>query len=106
LKAIALTGARRNGAMPSVPTFDELGLRGVDAESYWGLYAPSASPPEVLARISAAYGQALRKPAVTARLAELGYDIIGNTPSEHTTQMRAMIARWAEVVAKAGVTPD
>ena len=106
LKALALTGARRNSAMPSVPSFDELGLRGVDAESWWGLYAPSGSPPAVLARVSAEAARALRKPAIAQRLAELGYEPLGNTPAEHTAQWHAMVARWVEVIAKAGVQPD
>ncbi len=106
LKALALTGARRNGAMPTVPTFDELGLVGVNAESWWGLYAPAGSPPAALARFSAEVAKAVRKPAVAQRLADLGYDPVGNTPTEHTAQLRAMVATWVEVIAKAGVKPD
>jgi tripartite-type tricarboxylate transporter receptor subunit TctC len=106
LKALALTGARRNGAMPTVPTFDELGLVGVDAESWWGLYAPTGTPPAALARISMAVAKAMQQPAIAQRLAELGYDPIGNTPAAHTAQWHGMVERWIEVIAKAGVKPD
>jgi tripartite-type tricarboxylate transporter receptor subunit TctC len=106
LKALAVTGKRRNPAMPTVPTFEELGLPGVDGDSYWGLYAPTGSPSAALERVSAEFSKAMKKPAITHRLMELGYDPIGNTPAEHTAQMRQMIAHWQEVIAKAGVTPD
>jgi tripartite-type tricarboxylate transporter receptor subunit TctC len=106
LRAIALTGKQRNPALPGVPTFDESGLPGVDADTYWGLYAPAGVPPAVLATLNKAFVSALRSPAHAERLAALGYQIIGNTPQEHTQQMHAMIARWNEVVDKAGIKTE
>lgn len=103
LRAIAVTGKQRNPAMPRVPTFEESGLSGVDADTYWGLYAPAGVPPAVLAVLNKAFNAALRNPAHAERLAALGFIPIGTSVQEHTQQMRAMIARWADVIAKAGI---
>ena len=106
LRALALTAARRNAAMPDVPTFAEAGLSGVDAESYWGLYAPSGTPRAALDLLSAHCGRALRTGPIQARLAGLGYEVIGNTPEEHTRQFRAMVERWSALIGRAGITAD
>ncbi len=106
LRALALTGSQRNPAMPSVPTFEESGLKGLDADSYWGVYAPAGTPPAVLNTLQKAFASALRGPAHAERLAALGYQIIANTPEEHTKQMHAMVARWAEVIDKAGIKTE
>jgi len=103
LRAIAVTGKQRNPAMPRVPTFEESGLSGVDADTYWGLYSPAGVPPAVLAVLNKAFNAALRNPAHAERLAALGFIPIGNSVQEHTQQMRAMIARWADVINKAGI---
>jgi len=103
LRAIAVTGKQRNPAMPSVPTFEESGLTRVDADTYWGVYAPAGVPPAVLARLNKAFVEALRSPAHAERLAALGFLPIANTVQEHTQQMQAMIARWTEVIDKAGI---
>ncbi len=106
LKALAVTGKSRNPAMPNVPTFEESGLHGIDADTYWGLYAPAGTPPAVLAAVNRYFVAALKSPANAEKLAALGYIPIGNSPEEHTQQMHAMIARWTEVIDKAGIKPD
>ena len=106
LRAIALTGGKRNSAMPDVPSFEEAGLKGVEANSWWGLYAPSATPPAVLKTINEHFARALRKPELAERLAGLGFEIVANAPEEHTDQMRKMIAQWTDVVQRAKVQAD
>lgn len=106
LRAIAVTGKQRNPAMPRVPTFEESGLSGVDADTYWGLYSPAGVPPAVLAALNKAFAAAVRSPAHAERLAALGFIPIGNSVQEHTQQMRAMIARWADVIQKAGIKTE
>ncbi len=106
LKAMAVTGKQRNPAMPNVPTFEESGVPGVDADSYWGLYAPAGTPPAVLATLQKHFAAALRSPAHAERLASLGFLPIANTPEEHTKQMTGMIARWTEVIDKAGIKTE
>ena len=98
LRALAVTNVTRNPAMPSVPTFEEFGLKNVDADSYWGVYAPAGTPPAVLAVLNKHFVNAVRSPAHAERLASLGYLPLANTYQEHTQQMQSMIARWTEVI--------
>ena len=106
LRALAVTGKQRNPAMPGVPTFEESGVPGVDADSYWGIYAPAGTPPAALAALQKAFATAMRSPAHAERLATLGYLPIANSPEEHTRQMHAMVARWTEVIDKAGIKTE
>ncbi len=106
LRALAVTGKARNPAMPTVPTFEEFGLQGVDADSYWGLYAPAGTPPAALATLNRHFVAALRNPAHAERLAALGFLPIGNTQQEHTQQMQSMIARWTDVIEKLKITTE
>ena len=106
LRAIALTGDGRNPAMPDVPTFAEMGVPGVDANSWWGVYAPAGTPPAVLAKLNAAFVKALKTPAIAQRAAALGYLPIANSPAAHTAQMKQMVGSWTKVVDKAGIKPD
>jgi len=106
LRAIAVTGKQRNAAMPSVPTFEESGLAGVDADTYWGLYSPAGTPSAVVAALNKAFTAALRSPAHAERLAALGFLPIANSPQEHTQQFRDMIARWTDVIDKANIRTE
>jgi tripartite-type tricarboxylate transporter receptor subunit TctC len=106
LRALVVTGRQRNPAMRDVPTFEESGVKGVDADSYWGLYAPSGVPAPVLATLNRAFGGAMRSAALADRLADLGFIPIASSPEEGTRQMRAMIARWTEVVDKAKIKAE
>ena len=103
LKAIAVTGKQRNPAMPAVPTFEESGVAGVDADTYWGLYAPAGVLPAALATLNKAFTAALRSPAHAERLAALGFLPIANGAAEHTQQFRDMIARWTDVIDQAKI---
>jgi tripartite-type tricarboxylate transporter receptor subunit TctC len=103
LRALAVTGTQRNAATPTVPTFDEAGLPGVDVVSYWGLYAPAGTPPDVINTINQHFVRALRVPANIERLSSLGYLPLGNTPQEHNAQIRAMVAQWIDVMQKTNI---
>ena len=103
LRAIAVTGKQRNPAMPDMPTFDESGLPGIDADTYWGVYAPVGVPAAALATLNKAFTAALRSPMHAERLAALGYLPIANSVAEHTQQFRDMVARWTDVIEKAKI---
>jgi tripartite-type tricarboxylate transporter receptor subunit TctC len=106
LRAIAVTGKQRNPAMPDVPTFDESGLAGIDADTYWGVYAPAGAPAAALATLNKAFTAALRSPMHAERLAALGYLPIANSVPEHTQQLRDMVARWTDVIEKAKIQTE
>ncbi len=106
LRAMALTGEKRNPAMPDVPTFSEMGVKGVDADSYWGVYAPAGTPPAIVKTINEHFVKALKTPAIAKRAADLGYLPLANSPAEHTAQMKEMVAKWSQVIERANVKAD
>lgn len=103
LRPIAVTGAQRNAALPEVPTFDEAGLKGVDAISYWGTLAPAAVPRDIVNQLSAAAAKTLQLPEVRKRLVDLGYDPIGGSPEAYAENLRGEMGRWAKVVKSSGI---
>jgi len=106
LRALAVTNVTRNPAMPTVPTFEELGIKNVDADSYWGIYAPAGTPPTVLATLNRHFVSAMRSPAHAERLASLGYLPLANTHQEHTQQMQSMIAGWTDLIDRLKIRPE
>jgi len=106
LRALAVTNVTRNPAMPTVPTFEELGIKNVDADSYWGIYAPAGTPPAVLATLNRHFVSAMRSPAHAERLASLGYLPLANTHQEHTQQMQSMIAGWTDLIDRLKIRPE
>lgn len=103
LRAVALSATKRSEIMPTVPTFEEAGLKGVNAESYWGLYAPTGTPPEAVKVLNEHFVRALKEPKVINQLKELGFEIIANTPADHTAQLAKLVAEWTEIIDKAGI---
>ncbi|BBK42092.1 hypothetical protein STVA_21120 [Allostella vacuolata] len=100
VRAIAVTGDRRDPSMPEVPTFQESGVTGADVMSVWGLHAPAGTPIAVRRTIRDAVEAVMRDPEMTAKLAERGYHVLANTPEEHQAQTAAIVTQWLEVGRK------
>ncbi len=98
LRAIAVTGDKRNPSLPDTPTFVELGMATVDSLSYFGAVAPAALPREVITLLNGAIRSTLQTADVRRLLAERGYDIVGSTPEEYAANIRSEMAKWESVV--------
>jgi tripartite-type tricarboxylate transporter receptor subunit TctC len=103
---LAVTGDRRNPGLPDVPTFDELGLRGIEAASLWGVYAPARTPAPVIAKLNAAFAGGVREPSIADRLESLGFTPVGSDPPTLAARLAADVERWARVIRTAGIRPD
>jgi tripartite-type tricarboxylate transporter receptor subunit TctC len=106
LRALAVTGDKRNAATPGVPTFAEAGLPGVTASTYWGVLAPKGTPKEIVDRLSGEFAKAVRDPDVVKRIAELGYLPIGGGPADYAENIKSEIAKWAAVIKAAGIKAE
>ncbi len=106
LRALAITGERRNAAMPKVPTFAEAGLRGVDSGTHWNSLAPAATPRDIIAALNSAMINVLQMPDIRQRLTLLGFDTLGSTPEESAAHIRDEIAKWARVVSQAKIRTE
>jgi tripartite-type tricarboxylate transporter receptor subunit TctC len=106
LRAIAVTGDKRSRAMPSVSTFIEAGLKGVDASTYWGALAPAKTPADVVNKLSATIAQLLRMPEVSQKLIDLGFEPIGGTPEQYGQVIASEIDKWSKVIKAANIRLD
>lgn len=98
LKALAVTGDKRNEALPDVPTFQEAGLPGVDSSTHWQMLAPAHTPAAIVQRMNAEVNKILRDPEIRKKIAALGYDAAGGTPEDLAALNRDEIAKWTEVI--------
>ncbi len=103
LRAIAVTGEKRNASLPDTPTFLESGMKEVDSQSYFGSVAPAAVPKEIIGLLSGAMRKVLHMPDVRQRLAERGYDIFASTPEQYGDNIRSEMAKWERVVKSTGM---
>jgi tripartite-type tricarboxylate transporter receptor subunit TctC len=101
--AIATTGGARSLALPDVPTVAEGGLKGYDVTSWNGLAAPARTPVEILALINQGVNEALADPAIKAASAKFGLEARGSTREEMRLRVRDDVAKWAKVIADAGI---
>jgi tripartite-type tricarboxylate transporter receptor subunit TctC len=106
LKAIAIGSARRSPAAPDVPTVAEAGVPGFEYVAWNGNFAPAATPPALVARISADIRRALAAPDVVQRLAGLGSEPAGSTPAEFAAYLKDDYSRWSRVVKVIGLKAE
>jgi tripartite-type tricarboxylate transporter receptor subunit TctC len=103
LRAFAVTSRERSGAAPDMPTMAELGYPGFEAVPWFGLLAPAGTPQGVIDKIHRETTRALAQGDMRRRMAELGVDLIGNTPAEFAAVIKAEIPQWAAVIKGAGI---
>ena len=106
LKALAVTSSKRSFVAPDVPTMAEAGLAGYDISSWQAMYAPAATPREIVARLHAETAKILRTPENQKKLSELGLDAGGMSPDELLALMRSDIPRLGKVVRESGAKVD
>lgn len=105
IRGIAVTGAKRSAAFPDLPTIAET-LPGYEVVPWGGLIAPAGVPKDVQARLNAAVNKAMASPALLERFKALGVEPAGGTPEHFAAYVRKEIAKWAEVVKKAGIKAE
>jgi tripartite-type tricarboxylate transporter receptor subunit TctC len=106
LRGIANLGPKRSNQLPDVPTMKEAGVPGVEVVVWYGVFAPAATPHDVIAKLADAIARAARAPDLQQKLVDLGAEPVGNTPDEFGKQFREEVARWAEVVKVSGARAD
>ncbi len=103
LRALAVTSLTRSGALPDIPTLDEVGLKGFQAVAWNGLCAPARTPKDVIRRINADVLKVIRSPELAERLKAEGSDPVGDSPEQFAAFLREETARWRKVIEFANI---
>jgi tripartite-type tricarboxylate transporter receptor subunit TctC len=107
VRALAVTGKRRASVLPDVPTVGEaLGLPNYEALNWQALLFPAGTPQPIVERMAGEVIRILAQPDTRAKLAELGYEPIGNTPAQFTAVAAEEQKRWAAIIQAANITSD
>ena len=106
LRALAIAAAKRDPQLPEVATMKEAGVEGVEVAVWFGVFAPAATPKDVVQTLTNAVIRATRDPDMRKRLQEQGAEPVGSTAEEFGRFMRDEVARWAEVVKVSGARAD
>ena len=105
VKALAVTTAQRSPLLPGVPAMSET-IKGFEIDTWWGLVAPAGTPPEVLAKLSSAFTEALRAPETQQRYAQLMAEPVPSTPDQFGQFMARERARYQQIVKRSGAQVD
>jgi tripartite-type tricarboxylate transporter receptor subunit TctC len=106
LRALATTGAKRDPALPDLPTIAEAGVKGYESGVWFGIMVPAATPRDIVMKLNAAAVQATKSPEFVKRMTDLGYNIIPGTPEQMASMLKEEVARWAPIVKASGAKVD
>jgi tripartite-type tricarboxylate transporter receptor subunit TctC len=104
--AYATSGATRNPNIPGVPTILETGVSNVELESWFGLFVPAKTPPEILAKWQEAMQKVANMPEVKERFEKAGGKPISPTPAEVRTMVQSDYNRWKQLISNANIKAD
>jgi tripartite-type tricarboxylate transporter receptor subunit TctC len=103
VRALAITGAARSPALPDVPTLDELGIKGQEAETMQGVLLPAGTPKPIVDLLQAEIARIVHVPEVKDKLLAIGLEPDGMSQSAFAAYIKADIAKWKKVIADAKI---
>jgi tripartite-type tricarboxylate transporter receptor subunit TctC len=106
VKAVAVSGKSPSPILPGVPTVDQAGVTGYTATIWLGVMAPKGTPQAVVDKINREISKITRDPQVKAAWDKQGTDAVTMSVKEFDTFLRADIAKWADLITKAGIKVD
>lgn len=106
LRLLAVGSPKRSPQFPDVPTLDEAGFKGFDADTVFGFYAPARTPPEIVTRLNTEINRILATPAVKERIANLGGEALPGTPAAFHDRVMADSARFGAIIRERKILAD
>ncbi len=103
LRMLAVTTPKRNPALPDVPTLEESGVKGLEADLWQGFFLPKGTPKPIVDRWNAAILKALAIPEVKEKMTGFGFEIVGSSPEQLEKRINNEIAQWENVVKTANI---
>jgi len=106
LRALAATSPQRIPSLPDLPTMSETAFRGFEVGSGVGLVAPAGAPPDVIETLNREIAAIIATPGFHQRMAAIGVEVVGTTSAQYAKIISDDYAKWAKVVAAAGLKPE
>jgi tripartite-type tricarboxylate transporter receptor subunit TctC len=106
LKALGVSAARRVAFLPEVPPLSETGLSGFESVGWFGLVAPAATPPDIVAKLNAAFVKALNDPAVAEKIRGLGAEPAPSSADNFAQFIQSESVKWGKLIADAGISGE
>ena len=106
VRGLAVTSAKRVAAIPDVPTVAESGFPGFEDYTWVGVFAPKATPVEIVQKLNGEIEKILRKPEFQTRLANVGFEPVGGTTEQASAYLKTELQKWAKVVKETGAATD
>ncbi|MGZ8265422.1 MAG: tripartite tricarboxylate transporter substrate binding protein [Burkholderiales bacterium] len=106
LVALAVSSAKRNSALPNLPTISEAGVRGYEAIEWQGIVVPAGTPQNVIRTLYQAIAKAAQVPEIREKVAALGAEFVNSTPEEFEKFVKNELVVWSKVVKEVGIKID
>ena len=106
LKALGIGSVKRSALMPDIPTIAEAGLPGFELGSWYGIFAPAGTAPEIVRRIQSEIVKAINDPGMNDQFTALSAEPVGSTPDEFRAVLQRDLVKWAKVAKQANVKAD
>ncbi len=106
LKALGVTSKRRSEVTPDLPTMEESGLKGFDITTWYGVWVPANTPPDIVAQINQAINKTLADPDVRSKLLQAGADPMGGSQQAFAAFCKTESDRYGAIVKAAGISPQ
>jgi len=103
IKPLAISSPKRSPLLPNVPTFDESGVKGYEAATFTGIFAPSGVSPEVVQKLSSALKKAMSNEGVRERYRAMGVEIMDMGQAEFAAYVRADFEKWKRVAREGNI---
>lgn len=106
IRALAVAADKRQPLIPNVPTFEELGIKGMIMNAWYGVAAPAGTPAPIVSKVNHAVNQALKSGELAKRLADIGAEVRSGSPEDFSKFWRGELARYEGLVKLTGATLD
>ena len=106
IRALAISSAKRSPLLPEVPTLDELGVKGYEAATFTGIFAPAGTPAPVVQKLAAALHKALTVPSVRERYQSMGVEVMDMTQPQFAAYVREDFQKWKKVAHDGNISVD
>jgi tripartite-type tricarboxylate transporter receptor subunit TctC len=103
LRGLAVTSPKRSAALPDVPTMTEAGAEGQESETMQGVLAPAGTPQDIVELLNREIAKAMQLADVKAKCAELGFDVVADTPQQFSAYIKKEIEKWGKVIQDAKI---